>query len=70
MHRTIEQVIRTHIDTQPMHTWLDSIPYVELAINTTPSATTNKTPYELVYGQNIAMPIDHAVQQPVTTSAS
>ena len=38
--------------------WVDKIPYVEFTINSSANASTGKTPFELVYGQPVAVMAD------------
>ena len=44
--------------------WYDAIPYVEFALNSTVSATTGFAPFETWYGENVQLPIDHALHTP------
>ena len=33
--------------------WVEQLSYIEFAINSSTNASTNKTPFELVYGCNV-----------------
>ena len=48
--------------------WLTALPYIEFAINSTVSASTGKAPFELLYGENVTLPMDHALHAANTTS--
>ena len=41
--------------------WVTVMPSVVMAINNTPADATGKSPNELVFGQTIATPVDHAL---------
>ena len=53
-------MLRATLLEQRVTNWLTAIPYIEFAINSTVSASTNKSPFELLYGENVALPMDHA----------
>ena len=44
--------------------WLQALPYIEFAMNSTVSASTGKAPFELVYGSNVVLPMDLALHAP------
>ena len=62
MNRTVEQVLRAHLLHDKHTSWLDALPYVEFAINSTINQSTGRAPFEMLYGTNIASPFDHATQ--------
>ena len=39
--------------------------YVELAINSTVTCSMGKTPFEMLYGENVRLPIDLVLGSPV-----
>ena len=39
----------------------DTLAYVELMINSAINASTDKAPFEMAYGTNVALPVDHAL---------
>ena len=39
--------------------WVDKIPYVEFALNSMVSDATGKSPFELCYGEPVALVIDN-----------
>ena len=41
------------------------LPYVELAINSTVARSTGKTPFEMLYGENVRLSIDLVLGSPV-----
>ena len=41
------------------------MPHVELAINSTVARSTGKAPFEMLYGQNVRLPIDLVLGSPV-----
>ena len=45
----------------PKCKWPDALAYVEFAINSTINASTDKAPFEMAYGTNVALPVDHAL---------
>ena len=58
MHRTLAQVLRALLFNEQPELWADKLPYVELAVNSATNATTHKSAFELLYGNNVALPID------------
>ena len=70
-HRTIEQVLRALLLDHPTWSWVDALPYVEFALNSTQSASTQHPPFELVYGSNVSLPVDLVLDaaNPPTTDA-
>ena len=61
MHRTLAQILRALLFQDQPELWAEKLPYVELAINSATNATTQKPAIELLYGDNIAFPIDLAI---------
>ena len=61
MHRTLAQILRALLFQDQPELWAEKLPYVELAINSAANATTQKPAFELLYGDNIAFPIDLAI---------
>ena len=41
------------------------MPYVELAINSPVACSTGKAPFEMLYGENVRLPIDLVLGSPV-----
>ena len=58
MNRTIGQILRTHLVDQDQANWPNFIALAELAINSTVNASINKAPFEVLYGENIPLPVD------------
>ena len=65
MHRTIESVLRAELVGAHQTGWAERLPHVELAINSTMAKSTGKVPFEVVYGENVRLPIDFALDTPV-----
>ena len=61
MYRTISQVLRSLLFNGKETKWADKLSYVELAINANVNASTQKPAFELLYGENVALPIDKAL---------
>ena len=61
MHHTISQVLRSLLFNGNKTEWADKLPYVELVINDNVNASTQKPAFELLYGENVALPIDKAL---------
>ena len=61
MHCTISQVLRSLLFNGNETKWADKLPYVELAINANVNASTQKPAFKLLYGENVALPIDKAL---------
>ena len=61
MHHTISQVLRSLLFNGDKTKWADKLPYVELAINANVNASAQKPAFELLYGENVALPIDKAL---------
>ena len=38
--------------------WDESIPYVEMYLNSAPSMSLNISPYRMLYGRNMNLPLD------------
>ena len=62
--------MHSHCLDKPQTVWFDALPLVEFAINTTVNASTGFVPFYLVYGDNVPLPIDHALSAPQPTSSS
>ena len=60
-HHTISQVLCSLLFNGNETEWADKLPYVELAINANVNASTQKPAFELLYGENVALPIDKAL---------
>ena len=58
MHHTLAQVLRALLFNEQPELWADKLPYVELAVNSATNATIYKSAFELLYGNNVALPID------------
>jgi transposase InsO family protein len=57
MNQTVEAILRSLLVGKMEEEWEDFLPVVELAINSTPNASTGKTPFELVYGRDPHLPL-------------
>src|SRR5262249_270519 len=57
MNKTVKQIIRANLD-QFQTNWPEILPMAELAINNTVNATTKFSPFRLLYGQEVKIPID------------
>ena len=44
--------------------WASKLAYVELAINSTVNVSTGYAPFQLLYGANVKLPLDHMLQTP------
>ena len=64
MHRMIAQVLRSLLLREDETRWPAKLPYVELAINANPNASTLKPAFEVLYGENVPMPVDYALAKP------
>src|SRR5262249_18330604 len=56
-NKTVKQIIRANLD-QFRTNWPKVLPMAELAINDTVNATTKFSPFRLLYGQEVRIPID------------
>ena len=45
----------------PQHAWASFLPHVQMALNSAKAEATGRSPNELVFGQQLAAPIDHAL---------
>lgn len=54
-HRTLAEYLRHYVD-QNVQDWDDYVPYAMFVYNTTPHTTTNRQPYELLYGKPAEVP--------------
>ena len=55
MNRTMEQLLRIHATTNG---WVAMLPLVAMLINAMPQRQMGRTPYKVVYGRKIRMPMD------------
>ena len=55
MHHTLEQVIRSLASGEET-AWCKVLPMAEFYMNITPSASTGKSPHEIVYGRAAVNP--------------
>ena len=44
--------------------WPAKLPYIELAINANPNASMLKPAFEVLYGENVPMPVDYTLAKP------
>jgi hypothetical protein len=51
MNLSIEVILRHFVNFQ-LDNWVDFLPMIEFAMNSTPSASTGKPPFQVVYGDN------------------
>lgn len=56
-HRNFNEFLRIYIN-ETLSDWDEWIPYYEFCYNTTPCVSTGYTPYELVFGKKVNLPID------------
>ena len=56
MHRTLVQVFCSLLFNEQPELWTDKLPYVELSVNSSTNATTQKSAFELLDGNNLALP--------------
>ena len=54
-------MIRAFLMQTPKCKWPDALAYVEFAINSTINASTDKAPFKMAYGTNVALPVDHVL---------
>jgi hypothetical protein len=59
-NRTLETMLRSCVDFEQRN-WDELLPVVELAINSAKQASTGHSPFFLLYGRDVALPIDHAI---------
>ena len=57
VHRTLEQILRTYIQTDET-AWKGLLPAIELAYNCTVHNSTGLTPFEVMIGENPLRPLD------------
>ena len=50
MHRTLEQVLRLLLKGNDSK-WAEYLPYTEMFMNSTPNASTQRSPHEIVFGK-------------------
>ena len=50
MHRTLEQVLRLLLKENDSK-WAEYLPYAEMYMNSTPNASTQRSPHEIVFGK-------------------
>lgn len=65
-NRTISQVMRTVVDEQ-QDDWDRYLPLVEMALNSAVQASTGMSPYKMVYGREMVLPVDRKLETRVTT---
>ena len=58
MHRTLVPVLLALLFNEQPELWPEKPPYVELAVNSATNATTQKSAFELLYSNNVVLPID------------
>ena len=63
-NRTFEQILHTHIHDKPPSAWLDSLPFTEFAINSIISQSTGFSPFFMLYGQEVPLPFEYALENP------
>ena len=61
---TFEQILCAHIYDKPLSAWLDVLSFTEFAINSTISQSTGYSPFFILYGQEIPLPFDLALENP------
>lgn len=57
----IEQVLRSYVVDGDGHTlsgWHETLGHCEFALNSAVSASTGLSPFEMVYGSAVAVPVD------------
>ena len=59
-NRTLESVLRSCVDFEQRN-WDEMLPIVELAINNAQQTSTGQSPFFLLYGRNVDLPIDQAI---------
>ena len=57
-------MLRSLLLQQDEMLWVAKLPYVELAINANPNASTLKPAFEVLYGENVPMPVDYTLAKP------
>ena len=62
--------MRVHLVENPALSWVDVLPYVEFAINSTMNASTGVAPFTVVYGQDVILPLDLALSDVVSTTTA
>lgn len=60
-NRTVEEILRSVVNANA-DDWDQHLTAVEIALNSSKQSSTNHTPYQLSYGQDIRLPLDIAVQ--------
>ena len=50
--------------------WFDALPLVEFAMNTIINVSIGFTPFYILYGTQVALPIDHALLAPLISVAT
>ena len=53
-----------HTFTKPPSAWLDTLPFTEFAIYSTISQSTGYLPFFMLYGQEVPLPLNHALINP------
>ena len=60
----LEQILQANICNKPPSAWLDALPFAEFANNSTISQSTGYSPFIMLYGQQVPLPFDHALEKP------
>ncbi|KAL4088948.1 hypothetical protein QTP88_024026 [Uroleucon formosanum] len=58
-HRTLAEYLRHYVDKN-LQDWDEYIPFAMFVYNTTPNSTTERQPYELLYGKPAEVPNSHS----------
>lgn len=66
-NKTLEQILRAYIKFDQTD-WDEHLDAAEMAYNNSVHASTGSTPYYLNYGQEILMPLDHAIAELLPTN--
>lgn len=56
-HRTFNQFVRSYVNDE-LNDWDEYVKYYEFCFNTTPCVSTGYTPFELVFGRKVRLPMD------------
>ncbi len=70
MHHVVQQLLRRCLVTLPPATWIDLLPDVQLAINTTHSKSIGCPPYLVMFGTTPPTPAYGSLPDPTTTSVA
>ena len=58
MNRTIGQILCTHWLDKDQDHWSTHVTVTEMTINSTINSSINKAPFEVLYGENLLLPVD------------